>query len=177
MKILIKDLDPSLRKELPLTLQIEKSPVDISQLPIHVQYLLRTKKSDYLNTTPYVSKDYYDVYFKISEYQDLQVCKSKKETVIEYIRNYLLVPRGTYPFDPTFGNRLKQHLHTRDTYLRNTLLNNELKMLVDVINTSFDIGVTIVSSKSTPVELEDQVHYYLDVVFSIEEDTVTFSLQ
>lgn len=177
MKILIKDLDPNLRKELPLTLQIEESPVEISQLPLYIQYLLHTKRLDYIKDNSYKQHDFYDVYFRSSEYQDLQVCKTKKETVIEYIRNYLLVPRGTYPFDPSFGNRLKTHLQTRDTYLRETLLNNELKELVNVISTSFDIGINIISSRTVPVRLEDQTQYYLDVVFNIDEDMVTFSLQ
>lgn len=176
MQVEISALDSSIKEQLPITLQIEERPLSLTDLPPHIQKLIIERQVDNLVSEPYRAVNIVDASFDKSVYNDVKTFSSVRKAVIDYIKNYLLTPKGTYPFDPLFGNNLKKHLQTRDTSLRQILLEAEMKGIVEIINTSFTANVSIIGSKLTPVTSNERVDYLLDIQFLVNEQPVTFTV-
>jgi hypothetical protein len=176
MQIDIPSLDTSIKEQLPLTLQIEESPIHLTDLPPHIQKLIIERQVDSLVSTPFSQSNIVDASFDKSVYNDVKTFNTVKSAIIEYIRYYLLTPKGTYPFDPEFGNELKKHLQTRDTSLRKLLLESELHSIVEIINNSFSMNVSILGSKLTPIESNEKIDYLLDIKFLVDDTPIVYSV-
>ncbi len=175
MKVKLSDLDLSVYKQIPLSIRLNNDIVEVESLPIEIQYIINKgyKKPE---VDLYKSQDIFDIKFDISVYNDMQVLYSKKETLIEYIKNYLLTTKGKYPFDPEFGNNLKKYLQTKDTILRQKLLSNELTSIVSLINNSFNSNIQVENSALLPYDFGDHVEYALQLKIKIEDSLYIFNV-
>lgn len=177
MQIDISSLDVGIKSQLPISLQLSTDSILLTDLPPYIQYLITEYKTKAEVSTPYTPTNIIDISFEKSVYNDVKVLSTKRAAIIEYIYNYLLTPKGSYPFDPSFGTDLKKHLQTKDTSLRKVLLDNELKSFVDVIRSSFSTNITVTGSRLTPINSSDRVDYLMEINFMIDEVVVTFALK
>jgi hypothetical protein len=99
-------------------------------LPYDVVHELLGSIESEVNQAPVVEKTTIDLRPVLSVYNDFTTIETKKDAIIEYIKNYFTVNLGDYPFDPTFGTRLKEYLNTLDTPTQQLLISNEVSGLV-----------------------------------------------
>ena len=176
MQIDLATLPQAIQDQLPLSVRLQKI-VEIADLPLNLQYIiLNNKLVPISNTGLYRPTNIIDADFQISPYNDFTIDTSKRSAIIKYIKNYLLTPKGTYPFDPEFGNSLKRHLQTRDTTIRDTLLTAEMKRIVNTIQDSFNINIQILGSQLTPINVLDRIEYQIDIKFSIDDTIINFAV-
>jgi hypothetical protein len=176
MQIDVSSLDTSVKDQLPLTLQIEEVPINLADLPPHIQKLIVERQVNSVVGNTVLQSNIVDASFDKSVYNDVKTYDTVKSAVVDYIKHYLLTSKGTYPFDPDFGNELKKHLQTRDTSLRQILLESELHAIVEIVNNSFSINVSIIGSKITPITSNEKVDYLLDIKFLVDDNPVVYSV-
>jgi hypothetical protein len=177
MKVDLSSLDINILKQLPLSLQLEKSIVELSDLPNGVQQLIISNNIKETSTEIYRPVNIIDITFNRSKYNDVEILETKRKAIIEYIKNYLQTMRGSYPFDPEFGSELKKYLQVKNSTLQQSLLDAELKKFIDVINDSFRENVRIISTSIVPVNMLDHIEYNLSIRFSINEDEIIIELK
>lgn len=137
----ISDLDKDIVEQLPFSLRLSDE-VEFDDLPFEIKYIIRKKSYDDV-VIEYKDKDnVYDLLPKISIYNDLEVATLRR-TVLEYFKNYLFIGYGTYPFDTSIGNKIKEVLQTRDVSLQETLLGNEIKNISETLSYEFSEPITI----------------------------------
>lgn len=176
MIIDLQTLSQSIKDQLPLSLQLQTDPIDIINLPLNIQHLILNSTHTQFVSELYRPINIIDGDFVISPYNDFTISTSKRSAIIGYIKNYLLTPKGSYPFDPEFGNNLKRHLQTRDTSLREVLLTAEMKAIVNTIRDSFSLDIQILGSTLTPFNSLDRTEYQLDIRFRIADQIVSFGV-
>lgn len=144
---------------------------EFSDLPAKEQELIREYLS---NTIPVNYKSAYDCKPQLSKYADLATTATIKETVVEYLTNYLYTTPGDYPFDPLFGCRLKYHLKSRDTQLRKLLISNEVRQIVNVISSDLGLPIIINGISINPMSttLETSYNCIIDISIPGEENVV-----
>lgn len=175
MIIKLSNLDSEIYKQIPLSIKLNKDEVILEDLPLEVQYIIHKSVLE-SEQNVYNPSNIFDAKCEISPYNDFTVLETKRATIIEYIKNYLAVERGTYPFDPEFGNTLKTHLQTKDTYLRKKLVGAELYNLTEVISNSFRSDVIIETSTIISYTTNVNVEYGLQIKMKIENEVSTFTL-
>jgi hypothetical protein len=175
MLVDLATLSQETQDHLPLSVRLQKI-VEVFDLPLNLQYIILNNKLVPVKTGLYRPINIIDADFQISPYNDFNIDTSKRSAIIKYIKNYLLTPKGTYPFDPEFGNSLKRHLQTRDTTIRETLLTAEMKRIVSTIQDSFNINIKILGSQLIPVNVLDKIEYQINIKFSIEDTVVNFGV-
>jgi hypothetical protein len=175
MIINLSELDPDIYRQIPLSIRLNTPIIELSKLPIEIQYLIDKSLIEAEKST-YKPNKIYDAQFEISVYNDFKLLETKRAAIIEYLKNYLLVSKGSYPFDPEFGNTLKQHLQTKDTVLRRKLLGSELQGLVRIINDSFSTVIVMSSMSIVPYSTGVDVSYQLKLVVTIENEDTIFTL-
>jgi hypothetical protein len=175
MIIKLSNLDSEIYKQIPLSIRLNKDEVILEDLPLEVQYIIH-KDIFESEQNIYTPSNIFDAKCEISPYNDFTVLETKRSTIIEYIKNYLSVERGTYPFDPEFGNTLKTHLQTKDTYLRKKLVGAELYNMTEVINNSFRSDITIEKSTVVTYNTNVNVEYGLELRIKIENEITIFNL-
>lgn len=174
MKINLTSLDVSIRNQLPLSLQLETNPIELSELPANIQRLINDSVNSIIHAEIYRPVNIVDLTFKHSNYNDIEFVTSKRKAIIEYIQNFLLTPKGSYPFDPEFGTEIKKFLHVKNSLLQQSLLDSELKNISNVLTDSFNKEINILSSSMTPYDLLDRIEYVLDIKFSIDDEEIIF---
>lgn len=175
MNITISNLPPDIQQQIPLSLRLSTDNIDSKDLPAEVQYNL----NNYFlleEVDAYRPTVIYDATFNYSIYNDLEILDTKKKTIVEYIQNYLNTSRGSYPFDPAYGNLLKYHLQTKDTELRKILISNELTNLISLINKTFNSQIKILNSAIIRHDLVDHTEYSLNLELEIDKTAVAFTL-
>jgi hypothetical protein len=173
----LKKLPYEIFKQIPISICLNNEVVPIEDLPINIQFLVNQYLNrEYTESPPYSPTEIFDARVEFGIFNDFEKITSKKLAVKEYILNYLKVSRGSYPFDPFFGNNLKPHLQTRDTQLRQKLINNELTLLTNVINSSFGSNISIYEVSSTPLNMGGYVNQILQIKFNIEDSIETFEI-
>lgn len=177
MKLDLSSLDINILKQLPLSLQLEKGIVELSDLPNNVQQLIIRNNIKESSADVYRPVTIIDMTFNRSKYNDVEILETKRKSIIEYIKNYLLTMRGSYPFDPEFGCEIKKYLQVKNSTLQQSLLDAELKKFVDVINDSFRENVRIISTSMIPVNMLDHIEYNLSIRFAINEDEMVIELK
>lgn len=179
MFIDISNLSSSDLSKIPLSIRLnfKSNIINVDDLPIEVAYELRNINTSNIKNIPYVEKSTVDLIPKLSVYTDFLSISSKNDAIIEYVKNFLLVDRGDYPFDPTFGTTIKKYLQTLDTTSIKLLIDNELRNLTSALSMAFDIDVRILTSKLIPINNSVSVEYKLIIELSVEDviSTLTFS--
>jgi hypothetical protein len=171
----ITTLDKSILDQLPLSIRLSTKEVELEELPLPIQYIIREHVGS-ATSSIYTPPDFYDVKTQISKYNDFVSITSKREAVIEYLQNYFQVKQGAYPFDPEFGSTLHLHLQTKDTSLRKTLISNELSKITRVVSESFDETITITSASVTPKDIGGGIEYSLNVAVKIRDEIVNMNV-
>ena len=178
MDVIISELPIDIQEQIPLSIRITDTH-QLEDLPNDVQYLILT----YLER-PSVPYDYdvaYDAVPELSLYNDLKIITNKKDLMGEYLKNYFLIPVTSYPWDVTFGCRLKTYLSTRDTALRETLISSEVDNIVGAIGNDYDIDVKVNSIQVLPIkagltDYNDYTYYKITIELEIEDEVVTVTM-
>lgn len=168
------DLPKDILKQIPLSLRTAKTTHHFKDLPPEIQYLL----SNYDSNTPdeIDHSSVMDVKPDISIYNDFTRLINVKEIVIEYLKNHLKVLTGSYPYDVTVGSGLKFHLQTKDTTLRNTLIFNELNLIIDAMSNHYNIPIHILERNFDKVEYEDRTEISISLIIEVDGDQFAISI-
>lgn len=178
MLINLTNLSSSDLLKIPLSirLNLKSNILDTNILPIEIAYELRNINNN-IDAVTYVEKSTVDLIPKLSVYTDLLSISSKNDAIIEYVKNFLLIDRGDYPFDPTFGTTIKKYLQTLDTNSIKLLIDNELRNLTIALSTAFDVDIRVLTSKLVPINNSVSVEYKLVIELEVEDiiSKLTFS--
>jgi len=167
-------LPKKILQKIPLSLRIAKDIHEFNELPNDIQYLLANYK---LNTPVEINySNVLDLKPEISIYNDIQTIQNVKELVIEYLMNHLQVLIGSYPYDVDIGSSLKYHLQTRDTTLRNTLVSNELNLIIDAITNQYKLNISIINKQYTNIQYEDRTEIQLSLTIKVDEEEFNVNL-
>jgi len=165
----LNNLPSSILSKIPYSIRVTKSQYNINELPLEIQYLVNKYKSNADFDIIY-DENVYDFLPSISEYNDLTSIKNRKKLIIEYLKNYLSIMTSSYPFDVNFGCDLKRQLQTRDTALRQTLISNEIALILGVIGNDYNIRITGKSLTFERNQFSDKTEYYAKLTVQIDND-------
>lgn len=148
LRIEIPKLPREIQEKIPISIRSAGDFYYMNELPPKIQELIReyVKKE-----VPVAYRVAYDLAPNISKYSDLEVLQSTKKTVVEYLRNYFQTVPGSYPFDPSFGCKLKYHLQTKDTQLRRLLVADEINGVVNALSSDLGIPIKVNNISITPM--------------------------
>jgi len=164
-EITLSELPQEIKDQIPFSLKTYKDTYKISELPYELQNVIE----HYLKRDINVVYDIlYDAKPYISEYGDLKGINNIYDLVVEYIKTYLLVQPNNYPFDPSFGCRLKQYVQKLDTSTQYLLVSNEVDQIAKVVASDLNISVQVISvnierASSTGIDTEYNVRIQLKI--------------
>ena len=158
----IPSLPKDVQEQIPMSIRSASDTFYLHELPPKIQELIR----EYLTKEVQVTyKKAYDLKPRVSKYSDFEVIKNTKTTVVEYLKNYFQTTPGSYPFDPSFGCKLKLHLQTRDTALRRLLVADEINSVVNAL--SSDLGLPIIVKNISIHSIPSTIDTSLQCIVSI----------
>lgn len=173
MLVNISELPQEIQKKIPYSIRTHKTEYELDDLPPTI----RTIIFNYIESEKSVS---YGIVFdctpQVSEYGDLSTITNLKNLILEYLKNYFLVSPEDYPFDPTFGTRLKTYLNMRDTSLRQKLLSGELTNIIGVISADLGTQITIEDTSVSSTNNGDSTSYELQVKVKINNQVISVTL-
>lgn len=174
MIVNLKKLPDNILKKIPLSIRLNTNVVDTDELPIEISYELRNYFEEDISK-PYFNENVIDLTPSFDIYSDFKILSDKSKVVLEYIKNYLYVFQGEYPFDPSFGHNLKKYIQIRDIETRRTLLNNELKKISTAAEYSFELPIKIDSYNIDYVDegIYTNVIFNLNIKINNEPGTIT----
>jgi hypothetical protein len=177
MIINLKDLPPEIYQKIPLSLRLNSDTYDFNSLPIDIQFIIRNSFTPKNYSSQISNNKVYDFSPKMTIYNDLKGFETTKELIIEYVKNYLLIDQGSYPFDPIFGTNLKKYLQTKDTELQRVFISNELDNIIRNINSYFNSNVELVDSSIIPKAMVDgSINMYLNIKIKINDEVVNLGI-
>jgi len=162
--------------KIPYSIRVSKSTYKLSELPLEIQYLV----NKYISNTDLniiYDETVYDFIPTISKYNDLEPIKDRKKLVLEYLKNYLSVMTTSYPFDINFGCGLKLQLQTKDTSLRQTLVSNEISLLLGAISNDYNISVIGKTLTFERNQYADRTEYVGKLIIQIENDEFLITVE
>lgn len=174
----INTIDSNLLAKIPLSirLNLKTNLIETDDLPLEVAYELRNIKTQTSNYT-YIDIFSFDLKPSFSVYSDFTSINTKKEVVIEYIKNYLLVDKGSYPFDPTFGTKIKTYLQSLDSEPALISINQELQGLVSVLQHSFELPISISNATAERIDNDVSTFYKLSVAVQVSDITTSLKFE
>jgi hypothetical protein len=175
-QINLDDLPQSVLNQVPLSIQIEGPILELDDLPTDIKYLLQ----NYVEYTP-TTINYntvYDIEPTLSVYNDFKTVVTKKKLITDYFKNYLEVKVGQYPFDVLEGTRLKEHLQTRDTSLRRSLIATDINKAKKVLSQDYNIDIKINKTELIPYKMpsadhDSYVDMQINITLTIEDEDTT----
>jgi hypothetical protein len=174
MIINFKNLPKDLYKKIPLSIRSKVNSIDLNELPVEVAFELKNykevEKSDLV-----IDEKVYDVKAEISIYNDFEYLTTKKQTIIEYIKNYILVRKGTYPFDPSFGNEFYKYLQLLDKSVVQIMISNEFEELKRVILSIFKTSIDISNFSTSKINQGVFVEYQMNISVTVEKEIFNLS--
>lgn len=178
MIIDLTTLNSSDLAKVPLSIRLNATNniINTDDLPLEVAYELRNIKLPESNYT-YVDIGVFDLIPSFSVYTDFKSLNTKKEAIIEYVKNYLTVDKGDYPFDPSFGTLLKTYLQKLDIELSTISIDQELAILVNNLVNSFNIPITVSGANIQKIELAASVIYKLNIGLQISDFRTAITVQ
>ena len=147
--------------------------IDTDKLPYEIAYELLKTKIDNIPVAPYVDSSTVDITPELSVYTDFKNLVSKKEAIVEYIKNYFKVDKGDYPFDPTFGTDLKKHLNSLDTTTRQLLIGTEVDRLINSLSNSFELPINVTNMRLFNTNMINSSEINLELELNITERNIT----
>lgn len=164
--------------KVPLSIRLNaiNNIINTDDLPLEVAYELRNIKLPDSNYT-YVDTGTFDLIPSFSVYTDFKSLDTKKAAVIEYVKNYLTIDKGDYPFDPSFGTLLKTYLQQLDIEPARISIDQELEILVNNLVNSFNMPITVSSANIQKIELAASVMYKLNVGLQVSDVRTVVTVQ
>lgn len=174
LKVVIPNLPKEVQEKIPLSIRSVSDTFYLDELPPKIQELVR----EYIKKeVPVTYKVAYDLKPNISQFSDFEVLKTAKHTVVEYLKNYFQTVPGSYPFDPSFGCKLKYHLQTRDTHLRRLLVSDEINGVVNALSSDLGMPITVKNIAINPMASSMNTTLLCVVTISIPgEDEIDISV-
>lgn len=174
----INTISSSLLSKIPLSIRLglKTNLIETDDLPLEIAYELRNIKEQ-TSVYTYVDNSTFDLKPSFSVYSDFTSLNTKKEAVIEYVRNYLIVDKGNYPFDPTFGTMIKYYLQSLDAEPALISINQELQGLANVLRHSFDIPINIANATAERIDNEVSSAYNLTIPVQVSDINVSLKIE
>ena len=169
MIIDFKSLPKELYKKIPLSIRSKVDSIDLNELPVEVAFLLKNYKEPE-KTNISIDEKVYDVKPIISIYNDFEYIKTKKDIILEYVKNYILIKKGNYPFDPTFGNSFYKYLQLLDKSVVQVMISNEFEELKRVILSIFNTSIEISNFSTSKINKGVFVEYQLNISVTVEKE-------
>lgn len=139
-KVKISKLPKEIKNKLPYSLRTYKDEYLVEELPFPIQNMLEY----YFEREKVISLDtILDCYPDIADTGDFRPVDNAVELVIEYLKNYLQISPGAYPFDPVFSCNLKKYIQRLDTNVQSLFITNEVKNLVKAISDDLKLKVEL----------------------------------
>lgn len=178
MIIDLNTLDTKLLSKIPLSIRLNSKDnlIDTDNLPLEVLYELRNIKEQKPITT-YVDDSTFDLRPDFSIYNDFASINTKKDAIIEYVKNYLIVDKGDYPFDPSFGTSIKKYLQLLDGDPAQISINQELLNLSNILKNSFEIPVTIANMGLRKIDNQVSSYYELNVMVKVDDSATSIKFE
>lgn len=176
MIVNIKTLPISILTKLPYSIKTYKDEYDLEELPENIQYML----TEYFKNRRITSSNkalMLDCYPNISEHGDFARISSMIDLICEYVKNYFSTPKGTYPFDVTWGCDLRKYIHNMDIAIKGELISNEVYNLAKSISSDLDVAVNLLNFRTTKTTSDGigvDYNYYIDI--KVGEDLKTIGL-
>jgi len=174
----LSKLPSTVLSKLPYSIKTHKQIYDLNELPFDIQYILQ----EYLNAKS--ESVYYDLVLdatpEISEYGDFKVIDNLFDLITEYIKNYIQIQPGDYPFDPNFGSKLKRYIQTLDKKVQNQLISKEIENIVRMLTIDIKADIKILDfstlkTSSTGLDVEYSFKIRLKVNNSVRDLTMTMT--
>ena len=172
--VYLPSLPKDIQEKIPISIRSTSDVYYLDELPPKIQELIR----EYLKyEVPVTYRIAYDLTPNISKYSDLETTQTTKKTIVEYLRNYFQTIPGSYPFDPSFGCKLKYHLQTRDTQLRRLLVADEINGVVNALSSDLGVPITVNNITINPMSSSMNVSLMCTISISIPgEDNINISV-
>lgn len=163
-KVNINNLPKKIQEKIPISIRSVSDVYYLEELPPKIQELVR----EYIrNEVPVSYRVAFDLIPNISKYADLEVTQTTKRTIVEYLRNYFQTVPGSYPFDPSFGCKLKYHLQTKDTQLRRLLVADEINGVINALSSDLGVPITVNNISINPMSSSMNVSLMCIISISI----------
>ncbi len=166
--IKFSELPKDVLVKIPFSLRTSGDEHIMSQLPPDVQYIIQKYLDFQVDEITY--ENTFDVKPEVSIYSDLVTFNSVKELIIHYLKNYLMVSLGSYPFDCQFGCALKRQLQTKDTALRSALVGNEIGLVAGVLGDDYNMNVRVTDVNISKVETTTHTEYKATIIVEIDDE-------
>lgn len=167
--IKFSELPKSVLIQIPFSLRTSGDKHVMSELPSDVQYIIQKYLDFQVDEITY--ENTFDVKPEVSVYNDLVTFDSVKDLIIHYLKNYLLVSLGSYPFDCQFGCLLKKQLQTKDTSLRSALVGNEIGLIAGVLGDDYNMDVRITNIDIAKTETSTHTEYNATIIVEIDDES------
>ena len=139
-EVKLSSLPKHIQNKIPYSLRSKKDIYKLKNLPYNIQYYI----TDYLEKQVDVT---YGTVFDTkpfpSNVEDFETINDYYDLVVEYLKNYLMLTKGQYPFDPLFYSKLKYYVQTKDTSTQHTLIQSELERIVGILTKDLNIPVKL----------------------------------
>ncbi len=170
--VYIDQLPQHIQKQIPLSIRTYKNEYELNTLPSEIQFIVK----DYLILDDEINYGViFDIRPEVSEYGDFETIKTVYSVVLEYLKNYFLTLPGDYPFDPSFGSKMKTYLHTKDTSLRQTMISSEIDSIVNVVKADLGVKITIINVSMKKKEDGSAVEYYIVIELKINDNKMNMN--
>lgn len=178
MLINLNTLDINLLSKIPLSIRLNAKDnlINTDTLPLDVLYELRNIKEQEPTST-YIDDSTFDLKPSFSVYNDFTSINSKKDAIIEYVKNYLIVDKGTYPFDPSFGTSIKKYLQLLDADPAQISISQELINLSNILKNAFEVPVTISNMGLRKIDNQVSSYYELNVMVKVNDFTTSIKFK
>jgi len=167
----LSTLPSNILSKIPFTIRLnaKNGLINFDALSPEIQYLLLEHR-DETNVEPIEYTDrVFDLRPAMSVYNDFETINSVKDVLKEYFRNYLMINQGSYPFDPNHGNKLKQYLFMKDTFVAETLINEEIGFMTNLVSSMFDFPVKVKNSNVSKMNVGGSIMYNLEIEILINK--------
>lgn len=170
MLITISTLPKELKNKIPLSIRLnaKNDILNTDELPFEIAYEFRNYK-EVTQPTPFSDNTTIDLKPNFSVYTDFESITDKSKVVLEYIKNYILIGKGEYPFDPEFGNEIRKYLNVTESNTRHTLLNEEFRKIKNIAIGLFNIPITIKNFQVKKVDYGSHIGYAMDLFITVGE--------
>jgi hypothetical protein len=175
LEVTLSSLPLSIQNQIPYSIRTRKDKYTLLKLPINIQYLVK----DYLQEQKSVT---YDVIFDatpdIVTTGDFNIIDNYFDLAVEYLKNYLMLAKGQYPFDPLFYSKLKYYVQTKDTSTQYTLVNNEVNRIAGVVATDLNIPIQVVSIVIDKTDASgNSTTYHVSIILKVNNETKTLGIE